>query len=195
MQISASHNPPEYNGLKFFQPEGMVLSPDQGRAVLVRLGSREFGWAPWTALGKVHTLHNAETEHLENVLRLVDDEAIKARRFGVVLDSCHGAGSRMGLALLHALGCRATVMGEEPDGRYDHPPEPTKDHLGVVAKRVPEELAQVGFAQDPDADRLAIIDEKGRYIGEELTLALAALRRLIAVARAAGGESVDVADH
>jgi phosphomannomutase len=178
IQISASHNPPEYNGLKFFQPEGMVLGPDAGRAILVRLGRREFGWAPWNALGKVTTLHNPDAEHIDAVLEVVDAEAIRARRFGVVLDACHGAGGRPGAALLAALGCRAAVLGGEPDGRYDHPPEPTEANLRDMARRVPAESADVGFAQDPDADRLAIIDEKGRYIGEELTLALAARHRL-----------------
>lgn len=178
IQISASHNPAEYNGLKFFQQEGMVLSPEAGRAILVRLGRRDFHWAPWNALGKVHTLHNPDAEHLEAVLEIVDVEAIKSRRFGVVLDSCHGAGGRLGLALLQALGCLATIVGGDPDGHYDHQPEPTFENLRVVAQQVPAESAHVGFAQDPDADRLAIVDEKGRYIGEELTLALALRHRL-----------------
>jgi phosphomannomutase len=178
IQISASHNPPEYNGLKFFQVEGMVLSPEQGRAVLVRLGRRDFGWAPWNALGKAHTLHNPDAEHLEAVLKVVDVPAIRARKFGVVLDSCHGAGGRLGAALLAALGCHATVIGDAPDGHYDHPPEPTEANLRDLARLIPKEGAHVGFAQDPDADRLAVVDEHGRYIGEELTLALAVRHRL-----------------
>jgi len=84
----------------------------------------------------------------------------------------------MGRELLYRLGCRPIVLGAEPDGRYDHPPEPTERNLGGFARMVPAMEAAVGFAQDPDADRLAIIDERGTYIGEELTLALAALRRL-----------------
>jgi phosphomannomutase len=178
IMISASHNPPDYNGMKCFQPEGMVLGAEAGRAILVRVGRREFGWVPWNALGKVQTLHNPDTEHLETILRLVDVGAIRERRFGVVLDSCHGAGGRLGMALLSALGCRVTVIGEAPDGHYDHPPEPTAANLGETASLVPKEGAAVGFAQDPDADRLAVIDETGHYIGEELTLALAARRRL-----------------
>lgn len=178
IQISASHNPPEYNGLKFFQAAGMVLAPEAGLAVLRRLGRREFGWAPWNALGRVVPLHNPDHEHLDAVLKVVDSEAIAARRYGVVLDAGHGAGGRLGAALLAALECRTTVLGADPDGRYDHPPEPTAANLREMAARVPAERADVGFAQDPDADRLAIIDEKGRYIGEELTLALGLVRRL-----------------
>jgi phosphomannomutase len=84
----------------------------------------------------------------------------------------------MGEALLRDLGCTPIVLGAIPDGRYDHPPEPTAANLKSFAAIVPAAGAAVGFAQDPDADRLAIVDETGRYIGEELTLALAASHRL-----------------
>jgi phosphomannomutase len=84
----------------------------------------------------------------------------------------------MGDALLRALGCHPLVIGPIPDGRYDHTPEPTAANLKTFSALVPAAGAAVGFAQDPDADRLAIVDERGRYIGEELTLALAASRRL-----------------
>ncbi len=178
IQLSASHNPPQYNGLKFFQPEGMVLSPAQGRAVLDRFERRSFGWAPWDALGRVRTLEEPDGAHLNQVLKIIDVEAIRRRRFRVVLDACHGAGGRMGAALLRALGCEAVILGGIPDGRYDHPPEPTEANLRAFAAIVPATGAAVGFAQDPDADRLAVIDETGRYIGEELTLALAVQRRL-----------------
>jgi phosphomannomutase len=178
IQISASHNPARYNGLKFFQPEGMVLSPARGREVLERLKRREFGWAHWDALGRVRELEDPDRAHLNQVLKIVDVGAIRARKFSVVLDACHGAGGRLGASLLRALGCQAVVIGAVPDGRYDHPPEPTEANLRAFAAIVPATGAAVGFAQDPDADRLALVDETGRYIGEELTLALAAKRRL-----------------
>ncbi len=178
VQISASHNPPRYNGLKFFQPEGMVLSPAQGHAVLDRFDRQVFGWAAWDALGRVRTLEDPDDSHLNQVLKLVDVAAIRRRKFVVVLDACHGAGGRPGSALLRELGCEAVVLGGVPDGRYDHPPEPTEPNLRAFAAIVPATGAAVGFAQDPDADRLALVDETGRYIGEELTLALAAQRRL-----------------
>ncbi len=115
---------------------------------------------------------------MNQVLKIVDVEAIRRRKFIVVLDACHGAGGRMGAALLRALGCEPMVLGGLPDGRYNHPPEPTEANLSAMAAIIPATKAAVGFAQDPDADRLALIDEAGRYIGEELTLALAVLRRL-----------------
>jgi phosphomannomutase len=178
VQISASHNPPQYNGLKFFQRAGMVLSQSQGRAVLDRWQRREFSWVSWESLGRSRTIENPDRRHLEAVLDIVDARKISGRRLKVVLDGCHGAGARLGTALLRALGCKAVVLGGQPDGRYDHPPEPTEQNLREFASIVPAVGAAVGFAQDPDADRLALVDETGRYIGEELTLALAAARRL-----------------
>jgi len=178
IQISASHNPPQYNGLKFFQREGMVLNAEQGRKILSRLEERSFAWTPWDSLGRVRSLEDPDHSHLNQVLKLVDVEKIRRRRFRIVLDACHGAGGRLGIALLRALGCDAVVLGALPDGRYDHPPEPTEKNLATFSAIVPATGSLVGFAQDPDADRLALVDETGRYIGEELTLALAVQRRL-----------------
>jgi phosphomannomutase len=178
IQISASHNPPQYNGLKFFQRRGMVLGADQGRALLDRFHRKDLGWAPWDALGTAGHVEDPDSGHLACLLQVVDREAIRASEFKVVLDACHGAGGRLGIRLLDALGARSIVFGGVPDGRYDHPPEPTELNLREFSAVVPAVGAAIGFAQDPDADRLAIIDETGRYIGEELTLALAARRRL-----------------
>ncbi len=178
IQISASHNPPQYNGLKFFQAGGMVLGPAEGRAVLDRLEARALGWASWADLGRIRPLEEPDGRHLELVLATVDVGAIRRRKFAVALDACHGSGGRLGEALLRVLGCEPVVLGGAPDGRYDHPPEPTEANLRRFARLVPVLGAAVGFAQDPDADRLAIVDESGRYIGEELTLALAASHRL-----------------
>jgi phosphomannomutase len=178
IQISASHNPSRYNGLKFFQPGGMVLGPIEGRAMLDRLEARALGWASWDGLGKVRALEEPDGHHLDLILSTVDIESIARRKFVVALDACHGSGGRLGEALLRALGCEPVVLGALPDGRYDHPPEPTEANLRRFSGMVPALGAAAGFAQDPDADRLAIVDETGRYIGEELTLALAASHRL-----------------
>jgi phosphomannomutase len=178
VQISASHNPPEYNGLKLFQAAGMVLGPAQGRAVLERWERADYPWARWDGLGKVATLDDPDAAHLAAVLATVDVEAIRRRQFLVALDANHGSGARLGAALLRRLGCRPLILGAQPDGLYDHPPEPTEENLRAFTAIVPAAGAALGFAQDPDADRLAIVDEAGRYIGEELTLALAARHRL-----------------
>ena len=112
------------------------------------------------------------TAHLLAVLDTVDAERIRKCRFRVVLDSNHGAGSILGRRLLHELACRLTVLGEEPNGQFAHPPEPTAENLAGVLAAVTDAGADVGFCQDPDADRLAVIDQSGRYVGEEYTLAM-----------------------
>jgi phosphomannomutase len=178
IQISASHNPPEYNGLKMFQPGGMVLGPETGRRVLERVGARRFDWARWDAIGQVVPVSDPLSEHLESVLALVDVDEIRRRRFIVALDSSHGSGGILGMLLLKRLGCEIHPQGTVPDGRYEHPPEPIEENLAKFSEVVRSCSADVGFAQDPDADRLAIVDERGRYIGEEMTIVLAALRRL-----------------
>jgi phosphomannomutase len=110
--------------------------------------------------------------HLEAVLATVDVPRIRSRGFKVLLDSNRGAGSPLGRRLLEALGCRATILGGPPDGQFQHPPEPTAENLSGLLAAVTQAGAEVGFCQDPDADRLAVIDESGRYLGEEYTVAM-----------------------
>jgi phosphomannomutase len=102
----------------------------------------------------------------------VDVNRIRRRGFRVLLDSNGGSGSVLGRQLLDALGCTTRILGDVPNGEFVHPPEPTAENLADVRRFVTEFRADVGFCQDPDADRLAVIDETGRYIGEEYTLAL-----------------------
>ncbi len=98
--------------------------------------------------------------------------AIRRRRFKVLLDANHGAGSLLGLRMLQELDCQTVSLGGEPDGHFEHTPEPTAENLAGVLGRVTAAAADIGFCQDPDADRLAVIDQRGRYLGEEYTLAL-----------------------
>jgi len=172
IQISASHNPPEYNGLKLFSAEGRVISAAAGQGVLDRYQAGEPAWVAHHAVGRTTRIANTVVEHQRLVLATVDVQRIRKRRFRVLLDSNHGAGSLLGRPLLEALGCEVTVVGESPDGRFSHPAEPTEENLAGMRAQVTAAGADVGFCQDPDADRLALIDETGRYVGEEYTLAL-----------------------
>src|SRR4029077_14966502 len=135
----------------------------------------QFRQVPWDKLGVLAENREAETWHRERVLQLVDGARIQGRGLRALLDANGGAGGPLGQALLESLGCRPVVKGGLADGDFEHPPEPLADNLRAVLPLVPLERADVGFVLDPDADRLAIIDETGRYIGEELTLALAVL--------------------
>jgi phosphomannomutase len=172
VQISASHNPAEYNGLKLFSAEGRVIPAAEGQQVLHQFRAGKIDWVRHDQVGHAIPCADTVSPHRALVLATVDVERIRRQRFRVLLDSNHGAGSLVGRRLLDELGCQVVLVGGEPDGKYEHTPEPTAENLAGVLVRVRESGSDVGFCQDPDADRLAIIDESGRYIGEEYTLAL-----------------------
>lgn len=174
LQITASHNPIEWNGLKPFAPDGSVFNKELGQQLLQILESGALAWKGWAGIGKVTSLPDPEGPHIDKVLKLVDVEAIRRKKFRVVLDCNHGSGAVCGPRLLEALGCDVMVLGGTPDGRFEHIPEPVEKNLTDLCRAVEQHKAHAGFAQDPDADRLAIVDNTGRFIGEELTLALAA---------------------
>lgn len=181
--ITASHNPIEWNGLKCLDQDGLAPPPAKASEIIDRFRSKRFSWADAESMGVVRHDDRGVAKHLERVLRLVDVDRIRARRFTVVLDSVNGAGCVAGRMLLERLGCEVIHLNGEPTGRFAHTPEPIEANLtdlcAVVASRHGSASpAVVGFAQDPDADRLAVIDETGRYIGEEYTLVLAAKRAL-----------------
>ncbi len=179
IQVSASHNPPQYNGMKLLNHEGRVIPAEPGQGVLRGYQESRTDWKPFDGIGIRVPVANHWEHHLELVLGTVDVEAIRKRRFGVLLDSNHGAGSLLGRPLLEALQCEVDFVGESPDGKFEHPPEPIAQNLESVADRVSSGKFDVGFCQDPDADRLAIIDERGTYIGEEYTAVLCAQRALM----------------
>jgi len=172
VQISASHNPIEYNGLKLFDAEGKVLAANVGEEVLHAYRQQKADWSRVDTLGQLNHCEDVTSTHLESVLKTVSVERIRAAHFKVLLDANHGAGGLLGRRLLEALNCEVIVLGEEADGQFTHPPEPTAENLQQVCTSVRQQGPVIGFCQDPDADRLAVIDETGRYVGEEYTLAL-----------------------
>jgi phosphomannomutase len=174
LMITASHNPVQWNGLKPFSSAGSVFDQGLGERLLGILSSKAFRLATWQDLGSCEVFADPGAPHLRRVLGLVDAAAIRQRKFRVVLDCNHGSGSILGPRLLQELGCHVEVLGANPDGQFEHPPEPLEQNLTGLAATVQRLGADVGFAQDPDADRLAIVDNTGRYIGEEQTLALCA---------------------
>jgi phosphomannomutase len=178
IQITASHNPAEWNGLKLFGPEGRVLSAVRGKEVQARFEAGACRRVPWDQLGRAIACHEAQEWHRERVLELLDGPRIRSRGLRAFLDANGGAGGPLGRSLLEALGCRPVCHGCRADGSFEHEPEPTAENLRHICPLVPQQGADIGFVLDPDADRLALIDETGRYIGEELTLALAVQFRL-----------------
>ena len=172
--ITASHNPLPYNGVKLLLDNAMAPPPDVAEQIKSRFLNRDFVSVDSPKQGNVSANSEADDIHLAKVLRIVDQKAIAKKQFKVVLDSVNGAGGRPGVKLLTALGCKITPVNTEPTGLFAHMPEPTAENLTSLCDAVKNAHADIGFAQDPDADRLAIVDETGAYIGEEYTLALAA---------------------
>ena len=174
--ITASHNPIEWNALKFIGSDGLFLSAAQG-AEMRALVAEGVPYATWDRLGGAHDDPAAIDRHLDQVLALpfLDVPGIRARRFRVAFDACRGAGGAVIPRLLERLGCEVHGIELEPDGRFPRPPEPVADHLGNLEALVRRTGAAIGFATDPDVDRLALVADDGRAIGEDYTLALATL--------------------
>jgi len=173
--ITASHNPIEWNALKFIGPDGLFLSAAQG-AEMRALVEQGIPYAPFERLGTTHSDAAAIDRHLDAVLALpfLDVEGIRRRRYTVAFDACRGAGGAVIPRLLERLGCTVHGIELEPDGRFPRPPEPVAEQLGDLEALVRRTGAVVGFATDPDVDRLALVADDGRAIGEDYTLALAA---------------------
>jgi phosphomannomutase len=171
--ITASHNPIEWNALKFIGPDGIFLDGTDGKRVLDLAGKD--GGRRGSTVGEVATDPGAIERHLDAVLKLpaVVVAAVRKRSFAVALDAVRGAGGPVMRTLLERLGCRVTGINLETDGRFPRAPEPVPENLGELAALVRRSGADVGIAVDPDVDRLAIVDETGTPIGEDYTLALA----------------------
>jgi phosphomannomutase len=178
IQITASHNPAEWNGLKLFGPDGAVLTAAEGRKVQALFENGEVRGVAWNELGFIQERPQADDWHRERVLQQVDVTRIRSRQLRTYLDANGGAGGPLGRELLEAFRANPECRACTADGAFLHPAEPTAENLQSIGPLVAECGADIGFALDPDADRLALIDERGRYIGEELTLALAVLFRL-----------------
>ena len=176
--VTASHNPGEWNGLKPLTREGCAPAAEDAARIVEGFHAGRRSLAAADAMGACDADDSASHAHVALVLealgRVADIEAIKRRRFRVALDSVNASGVTGGRLLLEALGCELLHLHNDTGGVFPHPPEPTEDHLRDLCVNAREIDAAVAFAQDPDADRLAIIDENGRYIGEEYTLVLAA---------------------
>ena len=174
--VTASHNPAEWNALKLVSSEGIFLDADRSARFRAYLSEKDPPRAAWNELGTVTRDPDAWSRHLERILGLpqIDVEMIRAARLKVAVDCVHGAGGPVIAELLDRLGCEVVAIGMEPDGWFPRDPEPTAANLSDLGRLVSESGAAVGLAIDPDVDRLSLVDETGRPMGEDLTLALAA---------------------
>lgn len=173
--LTASHNPIEYNGLKFIGSDGCFLGSDQIAILFARADQSDAPSEIAVKAIKGRDLTDAAGRHILDVLDLgcIETEAILRHRFKVAVDTVNGAGYFALPALLEALGCEVVRLFTTPDGTFPRGPEPLPENLAKLSETVVRTGAQLGMATDPDADRLALVDEQGQPIGEELTQVLA----------------------
>jgi phosphomannomutase len=169
--ISASHNPVEWNAFKLIGKTGTFLTSTEMRRFLLLMDG-EFSYPRWDRIGAVSRETGAADVHIRKILSIINTESIRQKRFKVALDSVNGAGSSITMRLLEEMGCTVTAVNCDMNGDFSRGSEPVAENLSMLSRAVVTESADIGFAQDPDADRLAIVDERGRPIGEENTIAL-----------------------
>jgi phosphomannomutase len=174
ISVTASHNPVEWNGLKFIGPDGMFLD-GEANSRLWKIAETPGKYAPWNEIGKHTSDDSFVGRHIELVLKLpfFDAGVIRRRKFKVVADCIHGAGGVIVPRLLRELGCDVVEMECDCSGLFTRNPEPVPENLVELRRRVAAEHADCGIAVDPDSDRLALVDEKGEPFGEELTVTTA----------------------
>lgn len=171
--VTASHNPIIWNGLKFLADSGMFLDAAQNAVLRSIVENPNRRYVPWDAMGRFTADESWIDKHIEAILRIryLNTRILKRRKFKIVVDCVNAAGSVVVPRLLKKLGCRVIEMNCDSSGVFAHPPEPVPQNLGSLSQRVKREKADLGIAVDPDVDRLVLIDEKGRPIGEEYTIA------------------------
>lgn len=170
--ITASHNPKQWNALKLLNERGEFLNDKEGKRVLALADDAAFEFPEIDSIGKVLSREDFNPTHIQQVLALplVDVEAIKARRFKVVVDAVNSIGGVVIPALLEELGCEVVKLNCEPTGEFAHNPEPLPEHLTEISEVIRREKADLGIVVDPDVDRLALVNEDGSMFGEEYTL-------------------------
>jgi len=172
--ITASHNPLEWNALKFLNHDGVFLGPSEVNKLFALADANDFKYPDYRQMGNHSYLEDGDALHIEGTLLLpcVDVDAIRKAKFKVAIDSVNGAGSYIVPRLLEALGCHVVRVHCNPDGTFPRGAEPIPENLGDLQKAVKANHCAIGFAVDPDADRCAIVDGNGFAIGEEYTLAI-----------------------
>lgn len=176
IMITASHNPPQYNGIKFVMPMGRMTNANEVEEIEnFRKELKDEEKIP-TKLETPEGINIDNSDfrkiHIDEVLKNVNVELIRSKKFKVTLDAINGTGAFIGPELLEALGCDVKVINAEQTGAFAHMPEPLPENLSQIAEAVKKNGSDIGFAQDPDADRLVVINEKGELISEEFTMTL-----------------------
>ena len=170
--VTASHNPAPWNGLKLIRSDGILLNAEQGKHVELLFENQQFRQSN---PGSYQAINPDQTQqfYIDRIVSIIDIEMIRAAGLKVAVDPCNGTGGIVLPMLLDHLGVEAVFIHAEPNGDFAHEPEPTPANLVDLGSAVREHGCTVGFATDPDADRVALVDENGIAVGEDYTLALA----------------------
>ena len=170
--ITASHNPRQWNALKLLNGDGEFLSDAEGKRVLAMAEEEDYAYPEIDGIGHVVSRESYNERHIEQVLALplVDVEAVRARKFKVVVDAVNSVGGVVMPELLRRLGCEVVELNCEPTGEFAHNPEPLPQNLTEIAEVIVREKADLGIVVDPDVDRLAFVNEDGTMFVEEYTL-------------------------
>lgn len=174
IEITASHNPAEWNALKFVGADGLFLSAGQARELLDIYHQGDYTKVAGAQMRGVEMLPGALDVHINAIINAVGTLPATGRKLKVALDSCNGAASLMAPRLIEALGAEVMAINTTPNGLFPRGAEPVAENLGDLCRLVRESGADIGFAQDMDADRLAVVSEAGEPAGEDYTLVLAA---------------------
>ena len=174
IMITASHNPREYNGIKFIQEDGREFTRKMDEESEELFKSKKYIVAPWNEVGQLFE-DNCYRLYIDGIKEKVDVEAIQKRNFKVVVDCGNGAGCFTTPQLLKELGCKVLSINAHPDGNFPgRNPEPVEENLSLLKEVVKLYNADLGIAHDGDADRVVFVDEKGRFVSEDVSLALMA---------------------
>ncbi len=171
--ITASHNPPEWNALKFVGPAGTFLSPGEAAGLFDLYNQGNFPYRTERDFRSVRVLADAFAAHEQRIMEVVDAGAIRARKFRVAVDCVNGVGAVYSAGFLRDLGCEVFAVNDIPDGSFARPAEPLPENLGELCRVVRENHCDIGFGQDPDGDRLTVVTEEGVALSSHYTVALA----------------------
>jgi phosphoglucosamine mutase len=172
IMITASHNPPEYGGIKLWNPDGSGFSVSQSNDIEKLLESRNFELKPWNEVGGMHILPEAISNHAERILDKAKESKLK-----VVVDCANGPAFTITPVVLQRMGCKVVTINSNPDGHFPgRPPEPVDENLTDLKSAVVSMKADLGIAHDGDADRMVAVDDKGMFLGGDQLLALFAKR-------------------
>lgn len=176
IQISASHNPNEWNALKLLNRNGEFMTPEENRQMLSNIDNANNNYTSWNKLGKLTSNSKGLDDHIEAVLKIpfINVPKIRKRKFKVLLDCVNGAGAYSMPKLLEKLGCQVIEMNCSKSGIFPRLPEPIPENLKATMRAVNKHKADIGIVVDPDVDRLVLITDKGEPFSEENTITQAA---------------------